>query len=55
MVNAEVREAIENSHLKQWQIADCMNISETTLCRWLRKELTEEKKELILSIIKSHE
>lgn len=49
--NQEVREALQNKGMKQWELADMLGISEFTLTRWLRKELTEDKKELLLKAI----
>ncbi len=49
--NQEVREALHNKSMKQWELADMLGISEFTLTRWLRKELTEDKKELLLKAI----
>lgn len=49
--NQEVREALQNKGMKQWELADLLGISEFTLTRWLRKELTEDKKELLLKAI----
>lgn len=49
--NQEVREALQNKGKKQWELADMLGISEFTLARWLRKELTEDKKELLLKAI----
>lgn len=49
--NQEVREALHNKGMKQWELADMLGISEFTLARWLRKELTEDKKELLLKAI----
>ena len=49
--NQEVREALQNKGMKQWQLADLLGVSEFTLTRWLRKELTEDKKELLLKAI----
>ena len=43
--NQEVREALQHKGMKQWELADMLGISEFTLTRWLRKELTEDKKE----------
>lgn len=51
MSNAIVRERIKSAGIFQWQIADQMNISETTLCRMLRKELPDDKREKILEAI----
>ncbi|MFR4413363.1 MAG: hypothetical protein ACLT4K_05250 [Catenibacterium sp.] len=49
--NQEVREALQNKGMKQWELADMLGISEFTLTRWLRKELTDDKKELLLKAI----
>ncbi len=49
--NQEVREALQNKGMKQWELADMLGISEFTLTRWLRKELTEDKKKLLLKAI----
>lgn len=37
--------------MKQWELADLLGVSEFTLTRWLRKELTEDKKEQLLKAI----
>ena len=50
-MNTEIKEKIKAAGLKQYQIADLLGIGETTLVRWLRYELTEERKEMILSAI----
>lgn len=49
--NQKVREALQNKGMKQWELADMLGISEFTLTRWLRKELTEEEKEQLLKAI----
>ena len=49
--NQEIREALQNKGMKHWELADMLGISEFTLTRWLRKELTEDKKELLLKAI----
>lgn len=49
--NREVRKALQNKGMKQWELADLLGVSEFTLTRWLRKELTEDKKELLLKAI----
>jgi DNA-binding transcriptional regulator LsrR (DeoR family) len=50
--NKEVRDFIKKSGVRQWLIAEHLQISEITLCRWLRQELQPEKKKQILSAIK---
>jgi predicted XRE-type DNA-binding protein len=37
--------------IKQWQLAEALGISETHFSRKLRKELPEEEREKILSVI----
>lgn len=44
MANSDVREAIHKSRLHQYEIAAFMGISEYTLVRWLRRELSPEKR-----------
>lgn len=51
MVNIDVKEAIEKANLYQWQIADELNISEFTLCRKFRHELSDKEKEKIFIAI----
>lgn len=52
MVNIDVREAANRSGVKLWQIADAMGIADSNFSRKLRKELPQEEKERIFSIIK---
>ncbi len=49
--NEAVRAAIKEKKLFQWQIAEHIGITEGTLIRWLRSELTEERKELIMKAL----
>lgn len=49
--NRDIRIALQSKGMKQWELADMLGISEFTLTRWLRKELTEDKKELLLKAI----
>lgn len=51
MKNAVVRTAIAKAGLHQWQIADVIGISEGTLTRWLRTELSDERREKVLAAI----
>ena len=50
-MNRDIKERIKASGLHQYQIADLLGIGETTLVRWLRYELTPERREMILSAI----
>lgn len=51
MKNLEIREAIKKSRFMQYEIAQQIGISEFSLCRWFRQELTAEQKEKILTAI----
>lgn len=50
--NAEIREAIKKSSLNKYEIAYEIGIADTTFSVWLRKELSDDKKALILNAIK---
>lgn len=54
MCNVEIREALEKAHLKQWQLADLLEISEATMYRKLRREFPEERKAEILELIRKN-
>ena len=49
--NLEIRKAIMKAGAKHWEIADILGIGETTLVRWLRKELPKSEKEKIYAAI----
>lgn len=53
MPNAEIRRMIENNNLLYWKIADKVGISSVTFSVWLRHELTSDKKNKVLTAIKS--
>lgn len=51
MKNLEIRQAIKAARLMQYEIAAQIGVSEYTLCKWLRKELTEEQRERVYAAI----
>lgn len=51
MANKEIRCALINNALKQYQLSEELGIAEATLSRKLRKELPPEEKERILAAI----
>ena len=51
MENLEIRQAIKSARLMQYEVAGKIGISEYTLCKWLRKELPNERKAQILDAI----
>lgn len=52
--NAKVRSAMKEANVKQWELAELMEIAETTLCKWMRKELPEELQEKMLQLIEDN-
>lgn len=51
MSNESLRRYAKNHNVCLWQIANYMNVSESTVTRMFRKELTDEEKEKIVKII----
>lgn len=49
--NHVIREALKASGMKQWELAEQLNVSEFTLSRKLRKEFSEDEKQKILKLI----
>ena len=53
MVNQEIRQAIKAAGLKQWQVARACGVNEYTFIRWLRDELSEERRNAIFAAIEA--
>ncbi|MGI6011748.1 MAG: hypothetical protein ACOX8H_09680 [Ruminococcus sp.] len=51
MNNLEIREAIKDNRFFHYEIADFLGISESSLSKWLRTEMSPEKKERVLQAI----
>ena len=51
MKNRELRNAIKESGIKHWQIADALKITEGTFCKMLRYELKPTEREMILQTV----
>ena len=49
--NMDIRLAAAGSGVKLWQIADALGMTDGNFSRKLRKELSEEERDKILSII----
>ena len=49
--NMDIRLAATGSGVKLWQIAEALGVTDATLSRKLRQELSEKEKEKVLSII----
>ena len=50
--NADIRTAIRESNLCQYQVAEKIGVSEFTFIRWMRNELSDERKQRMLAAIK---
>lgn len=53
MINKEIRDAAKNKGMALWQVADAIGITPENFSRKMRKELPEEEKARIISIIES--
>lgn len=53
MANADIREAIRNAGVKHWQVAYALNVDESTLCRRLRRELSDDQKKAVFEAIEA--
>lgn len=51
MPNDWLRELAKNHNIKLWQIAERIGISDTTFSKMLRRELSDDKKNLIINTI----
>lgn len=49
--NEEIRRVIAAKNLRKWEIALEAGISDTTLSKWFRRELTGERRERVLAAI----
>ncbi|MDD6394795.1 MAG: hypothetical protein PUB37_01200 [Firmicutes bacterium] len=46
-VNIDIRQTAKSKKIPFWKIAKHLGISEPTFTRWMREELSEEKRERI--------
>ena len=51
MHNKDLRDEFRIANVRQWEVAEAMGISEMTLVKWLRRELPEDKKNLVRKAI----
>lgn len=49
--NMDIRQAIKKSNLFVWQVAEKLGVHENTFYRTLRKELSSEEKQRIMTAI----
>lgn len=48
--NQDIRNELKDLKIKQWELAEFMGIGETTMTRWLRRELPNSDKDHIISM-----
>ena len=51
MANEEIRNIINKKRIRQYEGADMLGVTEFTFSRWLRKELPDGKKKLVINAI----
>lgn len=51
LANLDIREEIKNAGVCNWHIANRMGVNDSTFSRWLRTEMSEERKTKIRQII----
>ena len=47
--NRDVRDFLKQKHVYQWEVAERLGVHETTVIRWLREELPEERKQAMIA------
>lgn len=50
-MNGDIKATIKAAGLHQWQVAKACGVNESTFVRWLRDELTEERRNMILKAV----
>lgn len=50
--NNLIREMAKKNHVRLWEIAIDLDTSESTITRWLRTELSEDRKKMVVDAIK---
>ena len=47
MCNKDLRDEMRIANVRQWEVAEAIGVSEMTMVKWLRRELSDSKKVLI--------
>ena len=51
MNNAELKALMKENKICMWVVAKKLNVNETSFCKWFREELSEVRKQQVLSAI----
>ena len=54
MKNLEVRIALAKNDMRQWELADALGVSEATITRWMRHEMSDAKQADIIEKINQY-
>lgn len=49
--NVDIKELLKENHIFKWEVAEVLNIPETSFSRLFRHELSKEQKTKILSAV----
>jgi hypothetical protein len=49
--NDDIRRSIREYGLHQWMVAEHLGISEATFTRWLRTEMSNDRKRMVMNAI----
>jgi len=52
MANIKIKESLKTNGVYQWQLADLMHVSESTIIKRLRHELPEDEQDRICDLIR---
>ena len=55
MANEQIRNRIQRSGFRHWQVAQAAGIASNTFCGWLRTDLTPERKKRIVEALRTLE
>lgn len=50
-MNQDIKDLMKRKRMYHRELAAALQISEITLCRWLQKELSEDKRTKIMKVI----
>lgn len=51
MDNKQIRAVMRDNNIYMWQVANKLKVNETSFCKWFREELSEERKQQVMSAI----
>ena len=51
MNNAELKGLMKANKVFMWEVAKKLNVNETSFCKWFREELSEVRKQQVLSAV----